>query len=431
MNMLAHAPLIEAKSRQTLSLAGLATVWGALLIFMGLFYRTYDIAMASVGMEFSRQIGTPILVVEIAVTAFALSNGMILSDYWKRLSTLTRCLLAIFLSTFWVSSVFVSAIPPAAIMLNFGVVVQILFCMSLCHCLALVDRRGLERMRTIFLGTMLIFSVMILYQFVLATPPHKMTTWQFAIPGFISVRIFGAVCGALVAYFLMTLLIDEEAHRARSWHYLALAFVLGLVIWTGTRAAVLGVVAALAIAVVFYRIRPAHVVFAKLCATVVVAATVATLLLPPDPCFSLFQTGDYQSMDTATAGRLELWKVTWNAFLTVPVFGAGPAANSWMMPPDIFPHVQPHNVILQFLINWGLSGALPAFGLLCIATWRAHQIVRTERYLLAVLAMLDCLLVMSFVDGILHFARETMMVMMCYAIIFRAGRDGATSKIAP
>ena len=418
-SLLAPMPTTDGNK---LTLTGLALIWGSLLIFMGLYFRTYDVSMDTIAMEFSRQIGVPIMVVEIGIVAFAVANGLGRAGYWQQLLPITRALVVIFLSTFWVSSVFVSVAPSFSLLLNAGVVLQVLFAVAVYHCLPSVDYAGLSRVRIIFVATLVVFSAMIFYKFAIATPPHEMKIWQFAIPGFISIRLFGAVCGALLAFFLLMTLIDEEEDGAKSWHYIAITFVLGLTIWTGTRAAVLGVICALAMAIGFYRLRPRRVVIAKLCASLALAVAIVWIIPPPDATLMIYTSGDYGSLNTASAGRMEIWAATWRAFLTVPIFGGGPGANSWMLPPDIFPHVQPHNVVLQFLINWGISGALPAFALLGIVTWRAHRIVLNNRSLLPVLAMLDCLLAMSMVDGILHFARETMMVMMCFAIILRAGR---------
>lgn len=418
-----HASTTRTMNSRTISLASLGAIWAGLLIFMGIIFRTYDIAMPTGEQEFLRQIGSPVLIVEIATILFACANGLDFARLWRRQHGLVRALLVIFLATFSVSSVLASKSPPFSMMLNLGTIIQILFALALSHSLAVVDRSGLSAMRTNMAIGLAIFGVMIVQIFVFTTPPHAMATWQFAIPGFISVRLFGAVCGAVFTFFTLQLFADEEVHLARPWHYAALTLVAGLMIWTGTRVAILGCACAIAAAVCLYRIRPRLRVVVKVVACLLVAAIAATRLLPADPVFALYDPADYVSGDSAMSGRLELWAATWHAFLTVPLFGAGAGSNSWMMPAGIFHHVQPHNAVLQFLLNWGAIAAVSALSLLAIATWRAHQITVRNRALLPILAMLYCLLVMAFFDGILHFARETMMVMMCFGIIFRAGRE--------
>lgn len=270
-----------------------------------------------------------------------------------------------------------------------------------------------------------IFCIMTAAAFVFHPPlssmPDNKIVWQFAIQRFISGKLFEAFCGALFSFFLAKLFLDGEEGEVTFWHYIWVTLAASMTIWSGTRAAIVGALAALFVAIVFYNIRPKWQTIAKVTVCMLAAAFVAYLLIPyNDATFMLFAPGDTANADTLTGGRLAFWAGVWEAYTTVPFFGAGPFASSWILSDELFRHVQPHNLILQFLLTWGIVAALLAFVLLCMAIVQAHQIAHSNRVILPFLLMLDCLLVISLFDGTMHFAQHMMLIMLCFGIIFSA-----------
>lgn len=415
-------PSALARSR-VLPLGQLTIFWAILQIALGLTFRTFDTSVSPNSMEFFRQTGIVVLVAQLLFCASLATTASPVKAVWQRFDPFTKLMLAVLLSSIWIGAGFYSPSPMFSITLNVVLCIQLLFGVTVYDRLDRVDEAEIGKMRWILIGGMAVFVLMIAQYFAQVWQENRTGVWQFAIPGYISVRLFGAVCGAVSAFTLARLLTDIENGKVKWFHYGAFTFILTLTLWTGTRAAVMGVGGALLINWLYFSLKPGSPAIMKLGLCALVAYALATALLPPDPVFRLFHSGDYASVETASAGRLEYWRLTWQTFLTAPVFGIGFGATFWTMPPNVWPHVQPHNVVLQYLVNWGLVGAIPAFYLLGRAVWRAHQIVMVQRHLLPVIAMLNCLLLMSLVDGVLHFARETMMVIMCFAIIFRAGEN--------
>jgi exopolysaccharide production protein ExoQ len=92
-------------------------------------------------------------------------------------------------------------------------------------------------------------------------------------------------------------------------------------------------------------------------------------------------------------------------------------------------HVQPHNILLQFLMSWGGPATALALTMMAIVTLKAHIIATQHRIVLPFLMMLDCLLVMSLLDGMTHFAQHLMLIMIGYGAIF--GYQRAVSKGDP
>jgi O-antigen ligase len=417
----------RAASDTHISLGWLGTGWAVLLMAVAVLYRTYDFPVIPAPLELSRQIGLPIMVAQMAFVVWAIRQGFDAATCWGALSTPVRVTLTVFLASFWISSVFVSEMPLFATALCIGAVVQLLFALALYDRLSALRAIDVTHFSNAMVAGVAVLIALTIWQFNTAPPasalPENRIIWQAAIPGFISVRLFGAVCGAILALVVAAALTEERPIAIRSWRFAAMVFVSAVVFWTGTRAALVGFGGALAIAVVFLSLRPRARRFGQVLVALCIGALLGPLFAPVgDPAFQMFTPDEYQSAESATGGRVSLWILTWHCFLEAPLLGLGSAANRWALAPDIFPHVQPHNVVIQFLINWGLAGALPALALLGYATWQSHRIGRANPVVLPVVVMLDSLLIMSMFDGIMHFARETMMVMMCFAIIFASGK---------
>jgi exopolysaccharide production protein ExoQ len=182
----------------------------------------------------------------------------------------------------------------------------------------------------------------------------------------------------------------------------------------------LGTGVAFAVALFGYKVRPRKIqTVALIFGSVITAYLLATALIPyGDGAFMLIAPNDEATAEAVSGGRLSYWSAVWDAYRSVPFFGAGPFASFWMLEPPQPVHVQPHNIILQFLISWGIFATVAALLTLGFVTWKAHVIVYAERNGLPFLAMLDCLLAMSLVDGMTHFAQHFMLIMLCFGIIF-------------
>lgn len=416
----------SASQALTITPAALAWFWGAIILVNGVLYKTYDIAVPNMHAEAARQLGLTFLAFEVVVIAYAIRAGLELREYWVRTPRLSRALIGVFLGTFWVSSVFVSPLFPTSLILCLSLVVQVLFAISLHHCLPALSRTDIRAVPVIVL-TFALFGVLTFVRIAHPTPEDFSAAtavgWQFSIPGFISVRLFGAVAGAFLTLFIAMALLVRKNQGERIWIYGGLILLATFTLWTATRAAIVGASIAIVFILVAYRIRPplSAIVASVIC--IAIGAVIAPQLVPyGDPVFMLYDPRDGASADALSGGRFSLWQATWEAYLHHPLFGAGSAANQWALPKAFFPHVQPHNVVLQLLINWGLPAAISGLALLAIVTIKAHMVAARARHVLPVLAMLDALLTMSLFDGIFHFAGETMLVMICFAIIFKADK---------
>jgi exopolysaccharide production protein ExoQ len=415
-----HQSADKAIALSALPLLGLLI--SGLLIGCGLVFRTYAITMATPLMEAARQLGVPFILAELCVIGWASRNGFGLFDFWKSLPAYGQWLMGLFLSSFWVGSVFVSELKEIAILHNLFLLIHLVFACAVAHLAGRFSRDDQDKMAAFIIGGMAVFAIMIAQAFIFHPPLNFLPgteIWQFAVPGFISVRLFGAFCGAMFCLMMGIFLLAEEQKRLTVWHWLWISVPAAMMVWTGTRAAVAGSLAALFMAVILYRIRPSLRVALGIVGALAVATLIAIALLPyGDPVFYLYYPGDGASAAAASGGRFVYWPAVWHAYLTVPVFGAGPYAPYYILDAAQPMHVQPHNIFLQFLISWGGPATLLALSMMAIVTVKAHLIAWKHRMVLPFLMMLDCLLLMSLLDGTTHFAQPVMLIMISYGAIF-------------
>jgi exopolysaccharide production protein ExoQ len=414
--------------------AFLGLLISTLLIFCGIIFRTYTISMSSGSMEAARQLGLPFMLAEMAFIFAAARNGLDPASIWRQLPRYVRWVATSFLCTFWIGSVFFSPVMMPSITHNLFFLIHLIFAAAIYSSIGRFGVTELDSMAKNLAIGLAIFCVMTAYAFLFHPPlssmPNKQIIWQFAIPGFISLRLFGAFCGAIFCFMLGILLIAEENKRLNIWYFMWLTLSATMMIWSGTRAAVVGSLSAFIVVALIYRFRPSAYSAMGIAVCLVVSTILAIALIPyGDATFMVIAAGDGASTDAISGGRISYWTAVWKAYEQVPIFGGGPFASSFLIEKGQQVHVQPHNIVLQFLITWGFLAASLALILLAIATWHVHRIALLNRMVIPLLLMLDCLLVMSLFDGMMHFAQHLMLIMICFGMIFGYQRVQAASLI--
>ena len=85
-------------------------------------------------------------------------------------------------------------------------------------------------------------------------------------------------------------------------------------------------------------------------------------------------------------------------------------------------------MIVQFLISWGIIGAIPAFWLLGRAIRAAHTSALAHREMLPFLGMAYALLLQSLLEGMLHYPRFIGAIIVLLALVIaRAHQPGAAT----
>lgn len=249
--------------------------------------------------------------------------------------------------------------------------------------------------------------------------PGGKILWDFAVPGFISVRYLGIWVAAIAAALTVRhLFLDErKAHRVGTG--IVLMLVLALMFWTGTRAAVLGVLAAVVTCTVLARRLPSVAALASGLVIALSALALAHIFSFDNPVFQLVTAGDGRDFATFSSGRTEIWLAAIQRWAQSPILGWGTGSLLW----DVhlgWKHTQPHNALLQFALDWGLAGMLAALWLLGRALRSAGELAFANPVFLPPMAMITALLAMSMVDGALYYPRFVTILLVGFALLLAA-----------
>jgi exopolysaccharide production protein ExoQ len=393
-------------------------------------YPTYMHKMPTALQEWTRLQEIPFVLAEIFVICWAVMRGMEIRQIVARLPR--DCLIAgrIFLIGLWCSSLLISKIPATSLVISISFMIHLLFGFAVYHLISTAKKEVLDQLSSGLAMGLVALALVTAWRFLLPPPawtvPGGVIEWQAALPGFISVRHFGSWTGAIAAIFA-AILIRRRDESAFGWHDLAFLIAVGLTIWSGTRAAIFAMAVSCAILVAGTRSFPSLRVIGRLCILTGIAACLAWLLIPyNDQNFFLFAVDDsYATSNQLTSGRIEMWIATYHKWLQAPWFGWGSGSTFWEVRALGWTHTQPHNFVLQFLISWGVVGACGAFWLLGRAVIGAHRRTLATPELWPMLTGLYALLVMACLEGMLHYPRFIMLIVVLLAVIYRFGSTEA------
>lgn len=388
-------------------------------------YPTYRHFVPSPMMEWTRLQELPFVISEMLVVIWAMARGMELRQFTEKLPRDCAMALGLLFAGLWISTLLVSKVPMTSLTISLSFVVHLLFGCSVYHLWRQCKGgASLEH----FLGGLAVglipLALVTAYRFllppVLADVPGGMIEWASSLPGFISVRHFGSWTGAIAAIFAAAILCRRD-EAAFTWYDLAYFLSIAMTIWSGTRAAILAIGLSCAILVISTWRFPSLRVIGRLLMLTGLAASLAYVLIPySDPAFYLFApTDQYVSSNRISSGRMELWDATYRKWLQAPWFGWGSGSTFWEVRALGWKHTQPHNFVLQFLVSWGVVGAVGGFWLLGRAVVSAHRGALRNPDAWPLMAGLYALLAMASLEGMLHYPRFVMLIMALLAIIFR------------
>lgn len=390
-------------------------------VVSALLYPVYMHQIQPVWAEWTRLLELPFVACELAIINVAIRAGYRDAPILARLPRDVAVALGLLTLGLTVSSVFVSKNVPVSILLSMTTLIHLRFGAAVFF-LARSERLGAIRSFYAWLAFgLVLLTILTSAKFLLPPPastvPGGVIEWSAALPGFISVRHFGSWTGAIAAGLLVALLYGE---RERSgWTSLFYLLAAGLTCWSGTRAAVLAMAVVALFTVVSVRRLPAVATLVRVGGLSVLALLGGIAFAPRLPAFMLFMKEDMQSADALASGRLELWHDTFFRWLDAPLFGWGSGSTFWEVNVG-WAHTQPHNAVLQFLISWGGVGAAGGLWLLGRAIVATHRSGMASAALRPLVAMNYSLLFMSLLEGMLHYPRFIMLIMIGFAVLFAA-----------
>ena len=234
-------------------------------------------------------------------------------------------------------------------------------------------------LRAIPVGFAATVALLLLQAAFMADPYHY--DWAHRMPFFVHARYFGLYTLAGAVFAARPLLDPGAGAAARRWAWAGVALAGGAAAWTGGRTAVGAVLLGGAVLLVLAP-RGRRVRFVAASATALAAGALLAACLP----VAHYELGLGRLLGSSaavtnayafTSARTELWAASLDAWRARPWLGLGPDAAQFVVAP--FGHVQPHNVVVQGLLEWGVLGTVPALLLLGLLLLRAVRSTVAER----------------------------------------------------
>lgn len=397
-----------------------------------LLFPTYFTKMTTQGHETLRLLEAPYVLFEIGFILWAGRRGFDLSAAAASLPRDIKLAGGVLVFALFASSAFISKNVSYALTHSMMWLVHLIFALAVLHFFKrhkLPDSDGFMSWHALGLVALAAYTA---WWFSFPPPiedlPFGEIMWRGAVPGFIDVRHFGSWTGAIAAGFAIRILYGEENEGlapARLFYSLS----AGLTVWSGTRAAILAIIIVTLVFVIAQRRLPGagRIVWAAV--LTLVACAGAYLFLVDDIAFWLIVPSELASAEELTATRSVLWGRTIELWLQSPWLGLGSGSIFWEFGPEKTP-TQPHNVILQFLISWGVVGTAAGLWILGRAIRAVNRHGMALPACFAILGFLYALLFQSLLEGMLHYPRFIISIIVMAAIVFHFGKDDCEAGTA-
>ena len=318
---------------------------------------------------------------------------------------------------------------------------HILFAFTLWHFL----RRDRDSVKLIFLliplGFYLTGLFLISYWFALDDP--RAFDWFAGPPLFTHIRVFCyyAVAGLIFSACPLLGFGKTVTWQSRVLALVALAVCWGFLFWTGGRGAIGAGMVGLA-AIVWFADKDQRFWVAGVA---LVAASIglwmSSFFWVEEPHMGLFsaiertaEASAEQGVEGFSTDRLTIWGPALAGLEGHLWFGLGPDGYRFL---ETKHHgIQPHNFLVQFLVEWGVVGTLPFVTLLATALLKAFQRLRKERNpffktaRLTAFALVIATTTHALASGPYYHAQSLLFLWTCLAVAVLP-LPSATSKASP
>lgn len=258
------------------------------------------------------------------------------------------------------------------------------------------------------------------YQF----PFLSSSQWVNNPPFNSNIRHSGYQLVAAIGFFLVLFIENKHSKLRVIAQFLLLSLLLGLLFWMGGRGAIFSVLAVILfyIAVAQYKNYPVI----KFVITVSLAIALGFLLSELAVLYSwngvtgsLERSVNSATINQLSSSRLEIWSQTWDVYKSNIIWGLGP--QGFLGITTFRGIIHPHNVILQFLIEWGAVGSILFIALLVRGYYAGFvkNVLDTKELNMATLGgggVILALSVHSLVDGTFYHPQPSVYLAFSYAL---------------
>ena len=314
-----------------------------------------------------REYAIPVLAIEGLVIALAFVRGLRPWLMAQRVPRLVMACLAIWIVIAWATGILVARRTDVSVFLTVVWMAHLLFGISM----AFLVSAGKVTARALAASIMAGFGVyalaMAVFALQLDDPDHF--NWLTGIPGIGNIRRVGGYASALLGLCLGGLALRSD-RRLLPLAIACLGFFVAF--WTGARGTVFAIVVGSLAAAIFFR--PLRTWRLPVFAIVTAGIGLALTFVQP---VAVGANGPANMLrDRGDDGRLDVWRHAVVAVKESPVYGYGEGQTA-----QVFPrprgqgrhYAHAHNLLLQWLMAWGLIGAVC---LLALSIWAGALLVR-------------------------------------------------------
>ncbi len=253
--------------------------------------------------------------------------------------------------------------------------------------------------------------------------------WSWSLPGFENVRHLGYFLGSLTTILGLSLLTKSFKNFSQlltGLIFLMLFICWVMLFWSGGRGSSIAAAAAIGGLLIFFK--PAgwqKILFVNI--LIMILAAVTSIFLPvPNGSYGIFRflttVTQVDNIAAFSAGRTAIWTEAINVWKENIWLGIGAGQTKTVIQSASGTYGQPHNILIQALLAWGIIGGLPFLGGIFTIFWtRGREFYRCPEpmgimplmaYGLALSATLNAL-----VDGTLYYPFPIFLFVIAVAII--------------
>lgn len=330
-----------------------------------------------------RLFSLPVVFLEILLLLWTSRKGWKPQQQIYAMSKLNQGFIIIFLFFGLTSSIFVASDYLTSLFLLFRYVLHALVLGAVIFLISTGPNFDIKRwMRDVGIGSAIYASLLILFCALVIKMANF--NWVGGLPSATHIRQIGNMLGLMAIMPAAAILLSNRGDRIFAPLILHTA-LLGFVMWSGTRGALLGYLAAIFVAIWFCR----SAVRLKTCGAIavswVIAALASLLIAVPSPYYGLIRVAGSLSTKDSSSGRWQMWSDAANAIARSPLLGHGIGTyRDNMAALNGHPYNHPHNFILQYVYDWGFIGgffALSLIAFLGFSIWRSIPERIEEKFL--------------------------------------------------
>ncbi len=371
------------------------------------------------GQALTRILSLGTVIAEMLILMIGIRGGFTIQPAVARVPRPVKILLAICLLSAVSAMIFGqgSLLIPAFILLRYT-----LICMAfaaMVHILKAAPDFDLNKWFEILMAGGCAYLISLTF-FAMLVPDPLTFPWGSGLPSATNIRHIGNYLAILA--IAPTALFLAGGHK---WNWPALAALTAMVTfiaWSGSRAAILGLIICTILGWLFAR---QHVPYKKLLALggSFAGGLAVSLVIPnPSSTFGIFRFfGTLQPGVDSSSGRIEIWQNTITQIMQQPWLGHGSGRFAGNMSKLYgYDLDNPHNFVLQYLYDWGIFGGGAALALLA---WLGLLIYRARHNkpiaVFSAVAGYTILLFIGQLEGMLYHPLKMLLVMAMIAPIFR------------